>query len=272
MRCRIQRTIAWYLIMNRTGFQDKKVDPFDIIGRQFTKLYVKEYVGLRGSDKKHHYLCRCECGNEKEIRRYNLIAEKVKSCGCSNSAIAIATKQKLREQTPPSVEFWKRVRKSDGCWEWTGILTPRNYGFFHFNKKRVLAHRWSYQYAYATELTPDVFVCHHCDNPRCVRPDHLFAGSAKDNALDAANKGRMAHGPNHGMAKLTASDIDYIVANYRLERTSTRTGKRSNTADLAEKFGVNKSTIQRTVKLFSGGAIAHRKSVLPCLDLPHEPV
>lgn len=258
--------------MNRTGFQYKKVDPFDIIGRQFTKLYVKEYAGIRGADKKHHYLCRCECGKEKEIRRYNLIGEKVKSCGCSNSALAIATKKKLREQTPPSIEFWKRVKKSDGCWEWTGILTPKNYGFFYFNKKRVLAHRWSYQNTYAVTLTSDVFVCHRCDNPRCVRPDHLFAGSALDNSLDAARKGRMAHGPNHGMAKLSADDRAFIRANYRYERTCTRTDRRSNAKALAEKFGVSVSAIQRAAKLTTVEKRLRNLLRPPGLDLPHEPV
>lgn len=232
--------------MNRTGFQDKKVNPLDIVGKQFTKLHVVEYIGLRGADKKHHYLCRCECGKQKEIRRYHLIGQKVKSCGCSSTSIVLETKRRIREQTPPSVEFWKRVQKSEGCWEWAGILTPRNYGVFHFNKRRISAHRWSYQNANGVQLPSYVFVCHHCDNPKCVRPDHLFAGTAKDNTLDAARKGRLASGPNHGRAKLSAEDIDFIVTNYRFQMT--RGGKRSNSAELAKRFGVDKCTIQRAIK------------------------
>jgi hypothetical protein len=93
---------------------------------------------------------------------------------------------------PIAQRLWRRVRKTDGCWIWTGQLDPDGYGRVWVSKypaRVVLAHRLSYRLAYGP--IPDaMMVCHHCDVPRCVRPDHLFVGTALDNAQDAVMKGR----------------------------------------------------------------------------------
>lgn len=86
--------------------------------------------------------------------------------------------------------FWRKVELSpDGCWNWVGGHTKRGYGRFWDGTKKVLPNRFLY------ELTvgpiPDGFLlCHTCDNPPCVNPEHQFVGTHKDNQEDAMNKGR----------------------------------------------------------------------------------
>src|SRR5437867_4194449 len=90
---------------------------------------------------------------------------------------------------PVADRFWAKVRKGEGCWEWTGS-TDRRYGELWFNGRTEKAHRVAWILTHGTE--PPGQVCHRCDNPRCVRPDHLFLGSMSDNINDCVRKGRHA--------------------------------------------------------------------------------
>lgn len=85
-------------------------------------------------------------------------------------------------------EFFSRVIYSDDCWEWGGVKNKQGYGRFYFKGKQVAAHRWSYEY-FIGKLG-GLHCCHHCDNPGCVNPFHLFAGTAQDNVDDKMKKGR----------------------------------------------------------------------------------
>lgn len=119
--------------------------------------------------------------------------------------------------------FWSRVEKSDGCWLWTGATSDSGYGHLSVNGQQIYAHRFSYELHFGP-LAPGFFGCHRCDvfwpdltYRRCVRPNHLFAGTHLDNMRDAKAKGRTSHKPlpeasqprgeAHGMAKLTEEAV-----------------------------------------------------------------
>jgi hypothetical protein len=86
--------------------------------------------------------------------------------------------------------FFHKVDKTKGCWNFLGAKNKFGHGMFSFNRKTIGAHRFSYEYHF-NKIPNGLYVCHHCDNPMCVNPNHLFLGTAQDNILDAIAKGRI---------------------------------------------------------------------------------
>ena len=91
---------------------------------------------------------------------------------------------------PLAERFWAKVRRGAACWEWQGAMLPNGYGkIFGTEHKIIGAHRASWIVTHGN-IPEGMLVCHHCDNPRCVRPEHLFLGTDKDNTRDMFQKGR----------------------------------------------------------------------------------
>lgn len=155
----------------------------DRSGEKHGRLTLVSYVG----DRK--WVTRCDCGTVKAIRVCGILSGQVRSCGCYQQETKFDRRGQLKSD--PLDRFWSYVKKSDGCWEWTGhVMSPdRPYGYFSVGATQYRAHRWIFERLHGA-LPRDVYVCHRCDNPRCVRPNHLFSGTAKDNMQDCLRKGR----------------------------------------------------------------------------------
>jgi hypothetical protein len=133
--------------------------------------------------------------------------------------------------------FWCKVVHTDnGCWEWTGSITPKGYGMFRYNGKTQTAHRVSWQINRG-EIPYGADVLHICDNRKCINPDHLWLGTDQDNMDDMYNKGRDWHlsREKHPMAKLTVEEVDAIRSIYSNGDATQR--------QLAKEFGVHQGTI-----------------------------
>ena len=105
--------------------------------------------------------------------------------------------------------FRKRIEVPGGCWEWLGSKTRRDgYGQLWVDNHMVKAHRFSYA-QFVGEITDGLCVCHKCDNPGCVNPEHLFLGTNADNVRDKVSKNRQSRLPGSldGMAKLSGEDV-----------------------------------------------------------------
>lgn len=107
----------------------------------------------------------------------------------------------------PLSEFWNYVNQTETCWLWKGSMYPNGYGSFKHHQK---AHRVAFEICHGP-IPSGLWVLHKCDNPPCVRPDHLFLGTPSDNARDMIKKNRhgkgAARGESHRSHKLTAAQV-----------------------------------------------------------------
>lgn len=133
--------------------------------------------------------------------------------------------------------FWTKVKKTDNCWLWTGSIINSGYGRFCVYGHKI-AHRISW-IIHNGEIPKGLWVLHHCDNPPCVNPKHLFLGNARDNTQDmlSKNRNRVPIGEKAYGAKLTSNDVIDI----------RKLGRLQNCAETARKYGVAENTIWRAV-------------------------
>jgi len=147
-------------------------------------------------------------------------------------------RDKLRGGPPRATNrFWERVQKTETCWLWMGSRTRQGYGMVWFHGQHWRAHRLAWHLV--NSGVPAVLdVLHRCDNPACVRPDHLFLGSDAENAADRERKGRGKHDLH---VKITPADAALIRRLYR--RGSADCGGPA----LARLFGVHHRTIYNVI-------------------------
>ncbi len=141
--------------------------------------------------------------------------------------------------------FYERVDRSGDCWVWTGRVLANGYGvlpIFDATRRRRgspdrLAHRIAYELAF--DVDPgELFVCHKCDNPACVRPSHLFLGTNKDNVADCRRKDRDIQGERSRIAKVTDDKVRVMREEFKAGTTQTA---------LANRFGVSISLVNGIV-------------------------
>lgn len=138
--------------------------------------------------------------------------------------------------------FWANVCCYPGdCWAWMGTRTPAGYGMLWNGDKNVGAHRVSHV-LHGGEIPKGYVVMHSCDNPWCVRPEHLKSATQKENIADKWRKGRAAplpenkaRGSKHGLSRLHEEDIPVIRS--RIEEGETDCG-------IAKSYRVDPGTIR----------------------------
>jgi len=134
--------------------------------------------------------------------------------------------------------FWKKVsiKGNNECWEWTGGKQGDGYGIFGVIEngkwKMKLAHRISWTFHFG-EIPKYMKICHKCDNPKCVNPNHLFIGTQLDNVKDMVKKGRInsREGIKNPKAKLTENEVLEIRRLYASTNITF--------ADLGKMFGIS---------------------------------
>lgn len=146
--------------------------------------------------------------------------------------------------------LWAKTDKTKECWIWLGHKDRDGYGNIRIGERKAMrTHRLSF--FLATKIDPiGMFVCHHCDNPSCINPDHLYLGTALENNRDKINRNRenWAKGERVHNAKLTRDQVLSIFKEYKAG------GVRH--IDLAKKYGVSQTAIQL---ILSGKNWKHNK-------------
>jgi hypothetical protein len=111
--------------------------------------------------------------------------------------VRLSKEQKRAIKEKKRIEwFWNNATKKDsGCLEWDGLKYPTGYGCVKWKSKNTYSHRVAWELSNG-EIPDGFHVCHHCDNPCCINPDHLFLGTVADNMHDRDAKGRGRYGEN----------------------------------------------------------------------------
>jgi hypothetical protein len=136
-------------------------------------------------------------------------------------------------------EKWK-LNKRSGCWEWTASVAGKGYGQIKLpgERRQIYAHRLSYLIHYG-HLADDLLICHTCDNPKCVKPSHLFVGTPADNLQDMKAKDRHLHGTRNKKSKLSDDQVRHA---HRLSAEGMSQGK------IAKVLNVAQSTVFKLLK------------------------
>lgn len=146
-------------------------------------------------------------------------------------AFGIPIRKYYRENDSIDQRFWKHVdkRSDDECWEWISSKKSGGYGVLRYNKILGPAHRISWELHYGP-IPDGMDVCHKCDNPPCVNPNHLFLGTAADNIADSISKGRRSRVSEKLKLRwmnplYRRTQLDKLNAGYRAYRAKGKSAK-----------------------------------------------
>ena len=134
----------------------------------------------------------------------------------------------------PADLFWMKVDKHgpNGCWVWTGYRQKFGHGWTRYG----LAHRYAWTLLRG-EIPAGKFLCHTCDNPPCVNPDHLYVGDRLDNQGDMKRRGRSTFGERNPKAKMTAAQV--------IEMRRLRSEEGLTLRELSERFPITETVVQQ---------------------------
>lgn len=182
--------------------------------------YCSPLCRTKGSRKSVIKLCE-QCGQPFTVRPCETRrGGKVCSVACRSES----------NRQPIEQRFWSKVNKTETCWLWTGASHQAGYGVFRVNRQNVSAHRFVLEIQ--GKVIPQGYeACHRCDNPPCVRPDHLFIGTRADNMQDCIKKRRHS-------AKLTPEKV-IDIRKRRIEGASI--------TSLASEYHVHIATIRHVI-------------------------
>ena len=150
-------------------------------------------------------------------------------------------------------KLWSKVDQSGGsdtCWPWTGYRTVKGYGrlYFHGRERPNYAHRIAWELTNGPIPTGQ-HICHHCDNPPCCNPKHLFLGDAHANAHDALRKGVLfgARGEAHSSAKITELQVRETRRRFPVRGRWTGGSTREQRRAFADELGVPLTTLEAVI-------------------------
>lgn len=154
-----------------------------------------------------------------------------------------------RKRKDQAALFWSHVDKSGECWIWTAATADNGYGLFNDRGRMERAHRMAWRLTCGT-IPQGLCVLHRCDVRPCVRPDHLFLGTKKDNTLDMMTKGRhvpaSSPGESNPSARLSMAQVFDIRREGELGRSHSQ---------LAEKYGISKRQVGRILRGLSWNTV-----------------
>ena len=188
------------------------------------------------------------------VMRKNAIAQRIPPRNCIQCGAVYQSKNRVQRycsvhcaklhhhainpelsQRPVLSRFWSRIDKTDTCWNWTRSKSKAGYGFMSIKGVHTYMHRFSYELHFGA-IPDELLVCHRCDNPACVRPDHLFLGTDQDNTTDKVWKGRHLRGNQVYNAKLNPD----AVRDIRISELSV--------SNLASKYNVSPAAITAVIR------------------------
>jgi hypothetical protein len=156
----------------------------------------------------------------------------------------MAARKPIRERFD---EKWQFIAPT-GCWEWQAGISSRGYGAFSIRSVNYGAHRISYE-LYVGPIPEGMFVCHKCDNPKCVNPEHLFLGTPDDNMQDKMQKGRHILPLGEDASNAILKEHEARLIKEFMKRHPTSLKKRTgSTRFLADWFGVGTGLVSHISK------------------------